>query len=429
MALNNRKPLSTSSKLLGLCPKLDEDGLMRSDSRLQYAEFLPNDVKFPIILPRKNRVTKLIVKSYHELGRHNAGTNQTLSALSAKYWIIAAREEILEWEKECAACLRKRAKYAKQVMAPLPLCRLQPSLRASTRTAVDFAGPFMTIQGRGNQRCKRYLCLFTCLASRAIHLEIAYGLDTDSFMRAFDRMCNRRGVPEEMISDNGTNFVGANQELCELRNQLLQNGKLKESIRNKGIKWNFNPPLAPHFGGVYETMIKAAKKAIYAILQNADVNDELLTAFTGAESLINSRPLTYQTANPKDNVPLTPNHFLIGQIGGQFAPEVDIETNYNPQKRWRRVQELTAHLWNRWMREWGVPSLSSRKKWYNSQSNLQVGDIVMLISTENPRAHWPLGKVIEVYPGKDGYVRSVKLQVGEKQFVRPIVKLCPLELD
>ena len=89
---------------------------------------------------------------------------------------------------------------------------------------------------------------------------------------------------EEMISDNDTNFVGANQELCEsLRNQLIQNGKLKESIRNKGIKWNFNPPLAPHFGGVYETMIKAAKMAI---LQNTNINDEeLLTAFTGAESL------------------------------------------------------------------------------------------------------------------------------------------------
>ena len=114
-------------------------------------------------------------------------------------------------------------------MAPLPLCRLQSSLRAFTRTAVDFVGPFMTIQRRGKQRCKRYLCLFTCLASRAIHLETMYGLDTDSFMRAFDRMCNRRGVPEEMI-DNGTNFVCANQELCDLRNQLLQN--------------------APHFGGV-----------------------------------------------------------------------------------------------------------------------------------------------------------------------------------
>jgi len=81
-------------------------------------------------------------------------------------------------------------------------------------------------------------------------------------------------------------------------------------------------------------MIKAAKRAISAILQNADINDEeLLTAFTGAELLINSRPLTYQTANPNDTAPLTPNHFFIGQIGGQFVPEVDVETSYNPQKR------------------------------------------------------------------------------------------------
>ena len=122
-----------------------------------------------------------------------------------------------------------------------------------------------------------------------------------------------------MISDNGTNFVGANQELSELRDQLVQN---RDRMTSKGIKWTFNPPSAPHFGGVYKTMIKAA---ISAILGNADINDEeLLTAFTGAESLINSRPLSYQTANHRDNVPLTPNHFLIGQMGSQFAPGVDL---------------------------------------------------------------------------------------------------------
>ena len=314
-------------------------------------------------------------------------------------------------------------------MAPLPLNRLKLSLRAFTRTAVDFGGPFVTIQGRGRQRQKRYLCLFTCLASRAVHLEMAFGLDTDSFLRAFTRMCNRRGVPEEMISDNGTNFVGANHKLLELTNKTCQNSRLKESLISQGIKWSFNPPSAPHFGGVFETMIKAAKRAIFAILGNADVNDEeLMTAFTGAESLINSRPLTYQSANPADDIPLTPNHFLQGQIGGKFAPEADEDISDNPKRRWRRIQELTRHFWQRWMREW-VSSLNSRKKWYQSQKNLQIGDIVLLVSSENPQAHWPLGKVIEVYPGKDGYVRSVKLQVSDKQFVRLIVKLCPLELD
>ena len=197
-------------------------------------------------------------------------------------------------------------------MAPLPLNRLTTSLRAFAKVAVDFGGPFMTMQGRGKPRQKRYLCLFTCLASRAVHLEMAYSLDVDSFLNALNRMINRRGVPEEILSDNGTNFVAANKELCEL---ICKDPKVQTNTTKKGIKWIFNPPYAPHFGGVFEIMIKSAKRAIMAILNNADVKDEeLVTAFCGAEALINSQPLTYQSANIKDNVPLTPNHFLHGQM-------------------------------------------------------------------------------------------------------------------
>ena len=262
---------------------MDEDGLMRCNSRLQYAEFLPYNVRYPIILPRKSSLTKLIVQHYHEQGNHNAGTNQTLSVVSTKYWIVAAHEAILEWERECAACWRRKVKCAKQIIAPLPLNRLEPSLRAFVRTAVDIGGPFITVQGQGKQRKKHYLCLFTSLATMAVHLEVAYGLDTGSFLWAFNRMCKRRGVPEEMLSDNGTNFVGEDQELHQLRNQVLEDGKLKESLTYQGVK-SFNPSAAPHFGGVFETMIGAAKQAIRAIVGNADVSgEELITAFIGAE--------------------------------------------------------------------------------------------------------------------------------------------------
>ena len=210
-------------------------------------------------------------------------------------------KKIIEWEKECAACKRRKAKNAEQIMAPLPSSRLKLPLRSFIRTAVDYGGPFLTKQGRGKPRQKRYLCLFTCLASRAVHLEVAYGLDTDSFMRAFCRMSNRCGLPEEMISDNGTNFVGAKEELDKLAKQIIHNDKLKENLVNKGVKWTFNPPGAPHFGGVFETMIKAAKRAILAILGNAEITDEeLLTAFTEVGYLLNSRPLTYQSANPEE---------------------------------------------------------------------------------------------------------------------------------
>ena len=120
------------------------------------------------------------------------------------------------------------SKCAKQVMAPLPLNRLKLSLRVIVRTAVDsddYSGP-------RKQRQKRYLCLFTCLATRAVHLEVAYGLDTDSFLRALCRMCNRRGCPKEILSDNGTNFVGVKHELYQLRDKVLRDKRFEESSKD-----------------------------------------------------------------------------------------------------------------------------------------------------------------------------------------------------
>ena len=138
--------------------------------------------------------------------------NQLLAALSTHFWIISGREEIREWEKECNECQRRKSKAAKQIMAPLPQIRLRFSLRAFAQTAVDYGEPFITVQGRRTRRQKCCLCLFTCLATRAVHLEMAYALDTGSFLNAFYRMVNRRGLPKEM-SDNGGNFVGGHKEL------------------------------------------------------------------------------------------------------------------------------------------------------------------------------------------------------------------------
>ena len=148
-ALSHGQPTPTNSKLLALKPKLDNDGLLRSDGRLRNSKFLSYDVLYPVILHRKSWVTKLIVKDAHDRGNHAFGTNQALTSLSARYWIISAREVIREWERECAECPRRKARAAQRTMAPLPLARLQTSLKAFTRTAVDFGGPFTTIQGRG----------------------------------------------------------------------------------------------------------------------------------------------------------------------------------------------------------------------------------------------------------------------------------------
>ena len=153
-------------------------------------------------------------------------------------------------------------------------------------------------------------------------------------------------------------------------------------------------------------MIKSAKKAKQAILGTgkADINDEeLTTAVIRAEGLINSRHLTYQSANPADDVPLPPYHFLHGQDGGQFALTSCDETDFNPRKRWRHIQELMRHFGEQWL-----PRLNARQKWYQAQRDVQIGDVMLVISPDTSRGNWTLGRVLEIYPGQDGHMRVVK---------------------
>lgn len=185
-AIRDNKPLPKRSRLFNLMPKTDDDGLLRCDGRLCYAEFLPYDIRFPIILPRGSWITKLIVKHYHELGKHVIGTNHTLANLSTKFWIIAAREEIRAWEADCNECKRRRAKAACQVMAPLPKTRFSLPLRAFSRVW----WPFYHCT-RKRKEMKETLVML-------IHVFMV-------FLRCLTRTANRRGYPTEILSDRRTN--------------------------------------------------------------------------------------------------------------------------------------------------------------------------------------------------------------------------------
>lgn len=154
-ALKSGKPIPPNSQLIQLSPVLDEEGCIRSNGRLQFAEYLPYDVRFPKVLPQGHWVTKLIVKHYHEQANHTAGTNFVLSQVSENYWIVAAREEIREWERECNMCKRRRGKTTTQIMAPIPGIHLRFTFHPFDQTAIDYAGRFTTVEGQGVRRQKR----------------------------------------------------------------------------------------------------------------------------------------------------------------------------------------------------------------------------------------------------------------------------------
>ena len=141
------KALPNSSKILALKPQLDKYGLLRSCGRLQSVNYLSYDIRYPIILPRGHIVTKLIIKQHHEDKHHAIGTNQLLAKLSVRFWILSVREVIREVEKNCNECKKRKAKLAKQIMAPLAALRFKESLRAFTKIGLYFAGPFINKQG------------------------------------------------------------------------------------------------------------------------------------------------------------------------------------------------------------------------------------------------------------------------------------------
>ena len=417
--------VSKQSHLKPLTPIVDELGVLRVGGRLNRAE-LPYDAAHPMILPKKHHITRLVVADVHHRCRH-AGVNHVLAQVRSRYWIIDGRQEVKNWDQECKSCERRRAKPAAQIMAPLPTLRLGMSMRAFAKCCVDYAGPFVTKITR-RVSAKRYLCLFTCSATRAVHLEMAFSLSTADFLKAFSRMVATRGKPEKVISDNGTNFVGAERELRELI-QSLDQTRIADDAANKGIKWSWNPPLGSHFGGVFESLIKVAKKTLKVIVGNAGLSDdELQTAIKEVEALMNSRPLSYEGTDPRDEPVLTPSHFLIGQLGGQLAPQVTDELAFNPRNRWRLIQNLVKIFWKRWREEF-LATLNTRKKWREKKDNLKVGDVVLVVDQNAPRGQWPLGRVEEVFPGQDGRVRVVQVSTRGHKFTRPITRLCPLNVS
>ena len=374
-----------------------------------------------------HRVTQLVIQDEDERCHHDVGPHHLLSNLRSSYWIVHGLLSVKAVRRSCIVCQRKVAKPAEQIMGQLPDARSVGSLKPFTHAAVDYAGPFLTRQGRGRAQQKRYLCLFTCLETRACHLEMSFSLDTESFLMAFSRFVKRRGVPSTMVSDNGTNFTAAERELREAV-QELDRAKISRDGVHRGTQWKFQPPRSPHFGGVFETMVKSAKKALTTVPARSSLSDEeLMTGFAEAEHLLNSRPLTTLSNDPADEDALTPNHFLVGRMDPPMAKErVAAEQEVaHPRRRWETVQRLLTDVWKRWSKEL-VALLNLRKRWRQQKESVRVGEVVLCIMPDTPRNQWPLGRIVETYPGRDDEVRVVDVLCRGKIKRRSIQQLIPL---
>lgn len=298
-----------------------------------------------------------------------------------------------------------------QLMGELPQDRVQPS-PPFTHVGIDCFGPF-TVKDRRTE-VKRWGLIITCMYSRAIHIETLDSMTSDAFINALRCFVCIRGSVTTIYCDNGTNFVGADNELY--RELSSTSGKLRKYLDNNKITFKYNTPNASHAGGVWERQIRTIRSVLSGMSQKFNGRLDtasLRAALYEAMATVNSRPLSTNNLNDPTEVVLTPNH-LITMKPRTTAPApgvFDAEEIYG-RKMWRKVQQFGDEFWKQWKAGY-LSNITKRQRWTDKRPNLQKGDLVLLMEDNQPRNQWQTAVVEETTPGDDDLVRKVKIKLSD----------------
>lgn len=416
-----------SSSILSLTPFLDAKGILRVGGRLGQSNESEN-IKHPILLPHNSPLSKLLIADAHTETLHG-GERLMLNYLRAVYYIVGVKNLIKNCVNKCIPCVRNRANTQRQLMGSLPPVRTTPT-KAFLRSGVDYAGPIQlrTSKGRGHKSYKGYICLFVCMVTRAVHIDVVSEMTSRGFLETFKRFIARRGHCSDLYSDNGTYFVGAAKDLRELlqseRSTMIE--EIAEGLAIKGTTWHFIPPRAPNFGGLWEAAIKSTKFHIKRVIGEATLTfEEMSTLLNQIEACLNSRPISLLPNNPNEPNPLTPGHFLVGEPLITISENNYEKSNIGSLRRWQLTQRMLQCFWRRWSNEYLV-NLLHRYKWAYKTPEPEVGDIVLVKEDDLPPTKWLLGRILQKHPGTDNLTRVVSLKCGNSVFKRPTSKLCVL---
>ena len=401
------------SKIYRLDPFLDSSGILRVGGRLGFAQMSLSE-RHPIILPQTGHVTELIVRHFHERVNHQGRGITSNEIRGNGFWVVGLSAVVSSLISHCVTCRRLRGFAQVQKMASLPDDRIE-SAPPFTYCGVDYFGPWYIHEGR--KELKRWGVIFTCLCCRAVHIETAVSMTTDSFVNALRRFIALRGSVRVLRSDRGTNFIGAERELAEAVSEM-DDKQIEQFLLQEGCNFSFktNVPHASHMGGVWERQIRSVRNVLSSLLYHhgKQLDDESLRTFMcEAAAVVNSRPLTVQNTNdPMSLEPLSPNHLLTMKSKLLMPPPGQFQRpDLYCRKRWRRVQYLANEFWIRWRKEY-LQNLQTRSKWQGKKRNAQVGDIVLISDDNLPRSQWHLGKIVEANADQDDLVRKVKVLVG-----------------
>ena len=429
--LKEKQPLK--SQMRNLCPFLHEyefSGhnlcLLRVGGRLLNAP-LDFNAKFPLILSKNSHFCQIYVRHLHISNCH-VGPKGLVALLRQKIWIVNAKEIARKIVRTCVNCFKFKPQFLSQLMGNLPEDRFVGN-RAFLICGVDFCGPiYTTLRIRGKQPIKTYIAVFVCFATKAVHLEAVNELSTDAFLCTLNRFIGRRGLPRKIWCDNGRNFVGSANLLSGQILGAKDQEKIQQSSAQRGIDFQFIPPRAPNFGGLWEAAVKSAKYLLLRATANANLTyEDLTTVLVDIEAILNSRPIGMMTDDPSDGECLTPGHFLIGTSMKAIPTIQEPQLNLNLVKRYQMLSCLRDRFWRSWLQDY-VLEQQQRTKWVQTSKNVQPGTLVMIHEDNIAPQKWLVGKIVKTISGSDGQVRVAEILTKMGLCKRPIRKLAPLPI-
>ncbi|XP_026481052.1 uncharacterized protein LOC113387879 [Ctenocephalides felis] len=428
--LVNSKSLSKESRILCLNPFMDNSQIIRVSGRLKNTNYSFDKIH-PIILCSKHKLTTLILHQEHHRLLH-CGAQQLLASIRERFWPISGRNACKEIIRKCVTCFKAKPSSNDYLMGNLPSNRVNQDFPFNN-VGLDYAGPFIIKDRitRGAKFIKVYICIFICMCTKAIHLDLVCDLSTESFLQTLKRFIARRGLPSNIFSDNATTFVGANNHLKDLYKFLLEsNEEIRSKLISQNISWHFIPARSPHFGGLWEAGVKSLKYHLRRVLRETKLGyNSMYTLLTQIEAILNSRPLTPLSSDPSDLNTLTPAHFLIGRSLTSLPKNSLSHIPENRLTKLQHLEKLRQHFWTRWHKEY-LGELQSRTKWRRpmEQDNL-IGKLVLIKDDNLPPLKWRLGRITDIHPGNDGVVRVVTLMGPNGELKRALNKVCILPIN
>lgn len=260
--IENKVPLERDCNIRKLCPFIDDTGLLRVKGRLENALFMKYSARHPIILPKDHSLTTLIIRQFHEDLAHQ-NRKLILNEIKMKFYIPNLKRQLEKVSRNCMFCKIKSAKITQPMMNSLPIERISPFIRPFSFTGLDYCGHYFIKNKRSTD--KVWIVLFTCMSTRAIHLEVVNSLKSNNCLLAVSNFINRRGIPIQLRTDNAGYFLKSKKLLSE----IISLEDIERNIAKYNIKWVTNTPDSPHMGGAWERLIKCVKRVLDVTIKSS----------------------------------------------------------------------------------------------------------------------------------------------------------------